>query len=157
MTPAIGGSESRWQGRRRAREAALQMLYQTEVGQLTVPDVARSHGSIGGADAIELDDEARAYAVSLANGSWQDRPTIDAYIADAARNWRLERLTVIDRLLLRLAVHELLAHPATPPRVVMDEAIELARAYSGEDAAKFVNGVLDGVFRKLKEEGKVVE
>jgi N utilization substance protein B len=64
---------------------------------------------------------------------------------------------VIDRLLVRLAVHELLSQPATPPRVVIDEAIELARSYSGDEAAKFVNGVLDGVFKRLKTEGKVVE
>ncbi len=157
MTPASGGAGFRWKGRRRAREAALQMLYQIEVGRLTVPEVVRTHGSIGGADAIELDDDAREYALTLAEGAWQEHATSDLYIADAARNWRLERLAVIDRLLLRMAVYELVAHPATPPRVVIDEAIELARAYSGGDAAKFVNGVLDGVFKKLKEEGKVVE
>ena len=66
-------------------------------------------------------------------------------------------MTVLDRTVLRLAVHELIAHPETPPRVVIDEAIELARRYSGEEAAKFVNGVLDGVFHTLKEQGKVVE
>ena len=148
--------DSRWEGRRRAREAALQMLYQTEVGQLAVVDAAQIHDAIG-TDAIELDSEARAYAVDLARDSWQDRQALDGYIADAARNWRIERLAIIDRLLLRLAVHELLHHPATPPRVVIDEAIELARLYSGEDAAKFVNGVLDGVFKRLKQEGKVVD
>jgi N utilization substance protein B len=153
----IPSAGSRWEGRRRAREAALRMLYQTEVGQLPVADATRDHGSIGADEAIDLDDDAREYAVTLARGSWQDRPVLDEYIAGAARNWRLERLTVIDRLLLRLAVHEMLSHPATPPRVVIDEAIELARRYSGEDAAKFVNGVLDGVFTKLKEEGRVVE
>lgn len=155
MTTAVAGS--RWEGRRRAREVALQMLYQTEVGGLAVADVARTHGSIGGADAIELDDEAREYAVALANGTWQAREVLDGFIADAARNWRVERLAIVDRLLLRLAVHELVAHPGTPPRVVIDEAIELARAYSGDEAAKFVNGVMDGVFKRLKEEGKVVE
>jgi N utilization substance protein B len=148
-------SDARWQGRRRAREAALQMLYQTEVGRLPVAEAADTHGSIG--DAVQLDDESREYAVALARGVWQDRHTIDGYIADATRNWRMERLTVLDRLLLRLAVHEWLNHPGTPPRVVMDEAIELARAYSGDDAAGFVNGVLDGIFRRLKEEGKVVD
>jgi N utilization substance protein B len=153
---ATQGGDSRWQGRRRAREAALQMLYQTEVGQLPFIEAASSHFAIG-ADAIELDDESREYAVELARGSWQAKQEIDSYISDATRNWRVERLTVIDRLLLRLAVHELLSHPATPPRVVIDEAIELARAYSGDEAAKFVNGVLDGVFRRLKEEGKVVD
>jgi N utilization substance protein B len=151
-----GAGDSQWQGRRRAREAALQMLYQTEVGQLPFVEAARSHTALGD-DAVELDDEAREYAVELARGSWQARETIDGYIADAAHNWRVERLAVIDRLLLRLAVHELLSQPATPPRVVIDEAIELARSYSGDDAAKFVNGVLDGVFKRLKEEGKVVD
>ena len=154
MTSA-GPGDSRWQGRRRAREAALQMLYQTEVGQLPVTEAAESHTTI--TEAVDIDDEAREFAVALARGSWQERPTIDGYIADAARNWRVERLAVIDRLLLRLAVHELISHPETPPRVVIDEAIELARVYSGEDAAKFVNGVLDGVFKRLKEEGKVVD
>ncbi len=150
-------SESRWQGRRRAREAALQMLYQTEVGQLSMIDVASSHGGIGGNDAIELDVEARDYAVGLARGSWDNRQALDGYISDAARNWRIERLAIVDRLLLRLAVHELLEQPGTPPRVVIDEAIELARSYSGDEAAKFVNGVLDGVFTRLKDEGKVVD
>jgi N utilization substance protein B len=155
MTAPVGG-ESRWQGRRRAREAALQILYQTEVGHLTMADAARAHDAIG-VDAIELDESAREYAVQLAHGSWEGKQAIDVYIADAARNWRVERLAVIDRLLLRLAVHELLAYPGTPPRVVIDEAIELARVYSGEDAARFVNGVLDGVFTRLKQEGKVVD
>ena len=149
--------ESRWQGRRRAREAALQMLYQMDIGRLSLGDVVSIHDVIGGADAIALEEDAREYAVSLARGSWQDKQALDGYIADAARNWRVERLAVIDRLLLRLAVHELLAYPGTPPRVVIDEAIELARAYSGDEAAKFVNGVLDGVFKRLKEEGKVVD
>jgi transcription antitermination protein NusB len=155
MTTPIGG-EWRWEGRRRAREAALQILYQTEVGHLTMAEAARTHDAIG-SDAIDLDDSAREYAVRLARGSWEAKDAIDVYIADAARNWRIERLAVIDRLLLRLAVHELLDYPGTPPRVVIDEAIELARLYSGEDAAKFVNGVLDGVFTRLKQEGKVVD
>lgn len=148
--------DGQWEGRRRAREAALQMLYQTEVGQLPFVEAARGHTALG-ADAVALDDDAREYAVELARGSWQQRQTIDAYIADAAHNWRVERLAIIDRLLLRLAVHELLSQPATPPRVVIDEAIELARSYSGDEAARFVNGVLDGVFKRLKEEGKVVD
>lgn len=151
------GAGSRWEGRRRAREAALRMLYQTDVGGLAVSDVAAAHGSIGGADAIQLDDEAREYAAALAAGAWAGRESLDGLIAEAARNWRVERLAVVDRLVLRLAVHELLAHPATPPRVVIDQAIDLARAYSGDEAAKFVNGVLDGVFKRLKEEGKLIE
>jgi N utilization substance protein B len=147
----------RWEERRRAREAALRMLYQIDVGKLSLADVVGSHGIIGDADAIGLADEARDYALTLADGAWRDRDTLDRYIADAARNWRVERLAVVDRLLLRLAVHELLAQPGTPPRVVIDEAIELARSYSGEAAAKFINGVLDAIYQRLKEEGKVIE
>ena len=150
-------TRSRWEGRRRAREAALRMLYQMEVGQVHFPEVAATHAAIGGAEALSLDEADREYAEELARGTWDNRAALDAYIADAARNWRVERLAVLDRLLLRLAVHELLDHPGTPPRVVIDGAIELARAYSGEDAAKFVNGVLDGVFRRLKNEGRVVD
>jgi transcription antitermination protein NusB len=153
--PATGSP--RWEGRSRAREAALQMLYQLEVAQSPLADVVRAHESVGGADAIDLDEEGRAYAVALAQGAWNERQTIDQYIADAAHNWRIERLATLDRLALRLAVHELLAHAGTPPRVVIDEAITLARAYSGDEAAKFVNGVLDGIFKRLKDEGKVLE
>jgi N utilization substance protein B len=151
---ARDGTGSRWASRKRAREAALQMLYQMEVGQLSATDAAHLLGVVGVPDVSDVDDEARAYAVPLAQGTWDDRAAIDGRLAEAAQNWRVERMAVLDRTVLRLAVHELLSHPDTPPRVVIDEAIELARSYSGEDAARFVNGVLDGVFRKLKEEGK---
>jgi len=152
---SMPGASFRWEGRHRAREAALRMLYQIEVGQSAIEDVARTHESIGGAEAIDVDDEARQLAVSLADGAWQQRDLIDSYIADAARNWRVERLAIVDRSILRLAVQELLAYPSTPPRVVIDEAIELARAYSCDESARFVNGVVDGIFKRLKEEGKV--
>src|SRR5262245_35772183 len=157
MTDGSAGSGSRWEGRRKSREAALQMLYLAEVGQVAVVDATRSHEYVGDADAMELDDTAREYATALARGAWQDRQTLDGYIADAARNWRLERLAVVDRLLMRLAVHELLAFPGTPPRVVIDEAIELARAYSGDEATGFVNGVLDAIYQRLKAEGRVTD
>jgi N utilization substance protein B len=114
-------------------------------------------GAVGAPEVTDVDDEGRDYAVSLARGAWDDRTALDERIADAARNWRVERMAIVDRLVLRLAVHELLAHAKIPPRVVIDEAIDLARSYSGDEAAKFVNGVLDGVFRKLKDEGKVIE
>jgi transcription antitermination protein NusB len=133
------------------------MLYQMEVGQLTVADATHTLGAVGAPDVTNVDDEGRDYAVLLAQGAWADRAALDERLADAARNWRIERMTVLDRMVLRLAVHELLAHVKTPPRVVIDEAIDLARRYSGDEAAKFVNGVLDGVYRKLKEEGKAVD
>jgi N utilization substance protein B len=77
---------------------------------------------------------------------------IDRLLAAHAQNWRVERMAVLDRLVLRLATYELLAEPATPAKVVLNEAIELARAYSGDEAVGFVNGVLDAVRRELKRE-----
>jgi transcription antitermination protein NusB len=154
---AVDGGASRWAGRSRAREAALQILYQVEIGQLSLADAARFHGMVGTPDVESLDDDAREYAITLARGAWEDRAGLDERIADAARNWRVERMTVLDRTVLRLAVHEIVSHLETPPRVVIDEAIDLARRYSGDEAARFVNGVLDGVYRKLKEERKIVD
>lgn len=149
---------ARWLGRRRAREGALQILYQCEVGDLPLRDAVRLREAVGAPeDYLELDDESKAYASVLAQGVGEHRAEIDVRIGEATRNWRVERMAVIDRLVLRLALHELMAHPETPPRVVIDEAIELARRYSGDEAARFINGVLDGAFRKLKDEGRIVE
>ena len=133
------------------------MLYEVEVGQLSVADAVRWHDSIGDSEALALDPESQEYAVTLVKGTWEAREAIDAYIAEAAQNWRLERIATVDRMVLRLGIHELLTPAATPPKVAIDEAIELARRYSGDEAARFVNGVLDGVFRRLQEEGKAIE
>jgi len=157
MTSEPGDPGARWEGRRKAREAALQMLYLAEVGGVHAGVASDSHPHVGDTEIIALDDRARTYADALVRGTWEAREVLDGYIGEAARNWRIERLAIVDRQLLRLAIHELLAFPGTPPRVVIDEAIELARAYSGDDSTKFVNGVLDAVYRKLKEEGKIVE
>jgi N utilization substance protein B len=148
---------ARWAGKRRARAAALQALYECEVGGLS-PQQAL--GVLHHAGPPEVDDpgeDEHAFVVSLVRGAIDGRESLDERIGDAARNWRVERMAILDRLVMRLALQELLTHRESPPRVVISEAIELARAYSGEDAAKFVNGVLDGVYRKLKEEGIVAD
>lgn len=147
----------RWEGRQRAREAALRILYQSEIGGVAIADAGRHVFGVETPDGLDLDDDGRAYAERLARGTSAARATLDAYITEAALNWRVERLAVIDRAILRLALHEMLDEPATPPRVVIDEAIELARRYSGDESSRFVNGVLDAAFRTLKTEGKVVD
>ena len=150
-------SGARWAGRRRARAAALQALYQCEVGGLT-PQQAL--GVLHHAGPPEVDDpgeEEHKFVISLVRGAMDNRDDLDERIGDAARNWRIERMATLDRLVIRLALEELVSHHDSPPRVVMSEAIELARSYSGEEAAKFVNGVLDGAYRRLKEEGLVAE
>ena len=156
MTDA-GGADARWAGRRRARAAALQVLYECEVGHLALGEAMGVLDRVGEPEAPAIDAADRAFAEALARGVLADGAALDERIGQAARHWRVERMATLDRIVLRLAVHEWVARPETPPRVVINEAIELARAFSGEDAAKFVNGVLDGVFRTLKAEGRVVE
>lgn len=138
-------------GRRRAREAALQMLYQVEIGRTSAPDVIGSYWPThdGGDDVPE---PLRQFANRLVKSTMERLPEIDAIITAHAQNWRLERMVVIDRIVLRLCVYELLAETDTPARVVINEGIELARTYSGEEAVAFVNGVLDSVRKELKRE-----
>jgi transcription antitermination protein NusB len=136
-------------GRRRAREAALQMLYQSEVGRTTAQEAVVSFWSTHDAeDGVAA--PLREFANGLVQGTIARVPEIDGLLAAHARNWRVERMAVIDRLVLRLAVYELLTESETPARVVINEALELTRTFSGDEAVAFVNGVLDAVRKELK-------
>ena len=138
-------------GRRRAREAALQMLYQSEVGRASAHEAISTYWPTHDADD-ELTGALREFANTLVRGTLDRIKEIDAILAAHAQNWRIERMAVIDRLVLRLAIYELLADPDTPSRVIINEALELARTYSGEEAVRFVNGVLDAVRKELRPE-----
>ncbi len=138
--------------RHRGREAALQMLYQWEVGRAAMPDVQRSFWLHDPAGAGVLSDELRTFAERLAAGAADAAGETDPIIAEAAEHWRLERMNVMDRLILRLAVYEFVREPETPSRVVINEALELARTFSGDDSVRFINGVLDAVRRRLQRE-----
>ena len=138
-------------GRRRAREAALQMLYQSEVGRASADEAISTYWPAHDADE-ELTGALREFANTLVRGTLDRMKEIDAILAAHTQNWRIERMAVIDRLVLRLAIYELLADPDTPSRVVINEALELARAYSGEEAVRFVNGVLDAARKELRPE-----
>lgn len=137
--------------RRHAREAALQMLYQWEVGRLSPGDAILSYWPAR-EDDPPLDEAHREFANQLVRGTVERLPAIDAVLAERAQNWRVERMAVLDRLVLRLATYEMLAEPGTPAKVVINEALELARQYSGEEAVSFVNGVLDGVRKQIRPE-----
>jgi N utilization substance protein B len=136
------------EGRHRAREAALQMLYQAEVGRTEIREVTRTFWR---AHDESFTDHQQAFANALAQGTAERLPEIDPLISTSAEHWRLERMAVIDRLILRLAVYEMLHRPDTPRTVVIDEALELAKTFSGDDAVKFVNGVLDNIRKNLEE------
>jgi transcription antitermination protein NusB len=134
-------------GRRAAREAALQMLYQCEIGRTGAFEAIATYWPSREGD--ELAEPLREFANELVRGTLGRLAEIDALLTAHAQNWRVERMNVLDRLVLRLGVYEMVAAPDTPARVVINEALELARRYSGEDAVAFVNGVLDGVRKEL--------
>jgi N utilization substance protein B len=134
--------------RRRAREAALQMLYQWEIGRTSPGDVLLTYWQTHD-EGPPLPDAHREFANGLLRGTTARVDEIDRLLGAHAQNWRVERMAVIDRLVLRLATYEMLAELDTPGKVIINEALELARAYSGEEAVAFVNGVLDGVRKQL--------
>lgn len=131
--------------RHAAREAALQMLYQWEVGATDLGDVLATFPAVA---LRPLSEDGRAFAEHLVRGTAVSLDRIDPLIVEQAANWRLERMPVIDRLVLRLAIFELL-DGQTPKAVVIDEALELTRTFSTEQAVKFVNGILDAIGQRL--------
>jgi transcription antitermination protein NusB len=137
--------------RHRAREAALQMLYQSEVGRAGPQETIITFWPAKD-PAGDMDDDLRAFANTLVKETLARQAEIDALLAAHARNWRVERMAVIDRMVLRLAVCELMTQPDTPPKVVINEALELARTFSGDEAVPFVNGVLDAVRKEVEKE-----
>jgi N utilization substance protein B len=138
--------------RHRAREAAAQMLYQWEVGRSPMPDVIETFWSHDQPDAAQLSEDSRVFAAKLAAGVSVTVANLDPVIAEAAEHWRIERMNVMDRLILRLAVYEFLHETETPSRVIINEALELARTFSNDDSVRFINGILDAIRRRLERE-----
>jgi N utilization substance protein B len=123
--------------RRKAREVAFQVLYQDDLNSRVSPSV--------GEELLRrrlASEELLEFGQGLVAGVRRNRAEIDAALAGAAEHWSLERMAATDRNVLRLGAYELL-HTDTPPRVVIDEAIELARRYGSADSGRFVNGILD--------------
>jgi len=135
--------------RHRAREAALQILYQWDVGRADVTSAANTFFTLQWPDADPPDAGLRAFASSLARDTVERIDEIDALIADTTERWRPERMAVLDRLILRMAICEMLRDPETPPAVVINEALELARTFTTEESVKFINGMLDAIRKKI--------
>ena len=136
--------------RHRAREAALQILYQWEIGRAEVDRAAETVLGPQWHESKPPSDAMRGFASALARDTVARLPAIDALIADTTERWRPERMAVLDRLILRMATCELLRDADTPRAVVINEALELARTFSTEDAVKFINGMLDAIRKKLE-------
>jgi N utilization substance protein B len=136
--------------RHRARETALQILYAWDIAHNDIDQAAQTffrHQWVGD----DLPEEVRTFATELARETVTRLETIDPLIAETTERWRPERMAVLDRLILRMAVCELLRKAGTPAPVIINEALELARTFSTEDAVKFINGMLDGVRKKIDE------
>ena len=126
--------------RSRGRELALQLLYQLDL---------RGEEVLAEAEAFlreeEPDREARAFALRLARGAWEHSAQLNAEIQTVALNWEVNRMAVIDRNVLRMATYELLHCPDIPPKVAINEAIELGKRYSTQNSGVFINGILDKI------------
>lgn len=129
--------------RRRARELALQLLYQYELTHAEPEQMQADFDEWRGST-----DGVREFADKLLRGTLEHLVEIDEELERQTANWRLDRLAAVDRNILRLAMYELLFQSATPPAVVIDEAIEIAKKFGAEESPRFINGVLDGFLKR---------
>ncbi len=133
--------------RRKSRELAMQMLFQGDLGKQPADEVTRLFWE----SREDIDDETRGFADDLHRLATERSAEVDEMIQRHAQNWRLERMPVVDRNLLRSAVAEMLGYPKTPAAVVINETLEIARRYAAPESLHFLNGVLDAVGRELLE------
>ena len=127
--------------RRKSRELAMQMLFQADVGRQTPDEVRATFWQA----REEVDDHARGFAEDLFRVATSRGSEIDAMLEQYSKNWRIKRMSAVDRNLLRMAVAELLGFPGTPAPIVIDEALEIARRYSAPESIDFLNGMLDAI------------
>jgi N utilization substance protein B len=163
--------------RRKAREIALQVLYELDMVGIDVseavelfwdhftlpdevfepfwdyfdrPENARKTRLKGFAPS----EEARVFSSQLIEGAWQHRHEIDRMISDCSEHWSVSRMSKVDRSILRMAVYELLYCDDIPPKVTLNEAIDLGKTYGSENSGAFINGILDALYGKLQQTGQ---
>lgn len=133
--------------RRRAREEALQILYRLDINPGD-PETALEELK----DCLDEAALHSEFSRDLVFGTFERMEEIDGHIREASLKWDIHRMAVVDRNVLRLATYEMLAHAETPPRVIINEAIEMAKGFGGEESGTFVNGVLDRIRHNLEKE-----
>jgi len=139
---SAGPADAGGGGRRKGRELAMKLLYQTGITGQGLDEACATFEEFTAAAPA-----AREFALALARGVVARRTELDVALTAALKDWSLDRLSAIDGALLRVAAFELLYRDDIPARATLDEAIELSREYSSGEAAGFVNGVLDAVAR----------
>ena len=135
--------------RRKARECALQMLFAADFAEAVPEEVLKTYWVELGDSDVEA--PAREFATRLAAGTLSRLETLDERIRSRAEHWRIPRMAIVDRNILRLAVYEFLYEP-TPRTVAINEALEIARRFSTYEATQFINGILDAIKRDLDEQ-----
>ena len=135
--------------RRKARECALQMLFAADVSPTPPDELVRTYWTEFG--EAEIEESAREFATRLALGTLAHTEGLDERIRQRAEHWRISRMAIVDRNILRLAVYEFLYEP-TPRTVAINEALEIARRFSTYEATQFINGILDAIKRDLDEQ-----
>ncbi|MBW1974331.1 MAG: transcription antitermination factor NusB [Deltaproteobacteria bacterium] len=129
-------------GRRGSRAAALQVLYQMDVRDLDADAALRLYGEVAG--PVEVD---RLFMEDLVHGVARHKKRLDSKIEEAAENWKISRMSIVDRNILRLATYEILYCDEIHPLVAIDEAVELAKAFGDVNSRSFINGILDKIYK----------
>jgi N utilization substance protein B len=136
--------------RRKARELAMQMLFQADVGKQTPDDVRKTFWEA----REEVEPDTRGFAEDLFRVAMNREEEINTLIEQHSANWKLSRMAAVDRNVLRMAIAELLGFPGTPAPIIINEALEIARRYSAPESVNFLNGVLDAIARQRYETAK---
>ena len=134
--------------RRKSRELALQMLFQSDMGKQLPDDVRKTFW----ATRTDVDDEVRGFAEDLFRVANDRADEINALIERHTRHWKIDRMAAVDRNLLRAAVAEFLGYPETPRPIIINEALEIAHRFSSPESVQFINGVLDSIGKELAQQ-----
>ena len=131
--------------RRKAREVTLQVLYELDVLGIDVREAVDRFWA-----NFDAPEEARKFSSLLIDGTWNNREKIDSLISGSSENWTMARMSRVDKSILRMAVYELLFCHDIPPKVTLNEAIDLGKVYGSENSGAFINGILDALYGKLR-------
>ncbi len=134
--------------RHRSRHRAVQILYQCDLRKISVDDALANYYDSLYSEEQEKRPPRDGFMEELVRGTAAQAPEIDKQIVEHSANWRLERMPAVDRNIIRMAIYELMAKKI-PPAIVIDEALDLSRRFSGDESVSFVNGILDSIRKQI--------